>query len=324
LANPKTFEPKNEICKENHPIKRVGLAEDIVQLNELKAIVQAAGGGCNALEYAEPLLKKINRLEGAGGYETLLAQLQAAKEEGDFRGRVLEVNFANLFVEAGTQLQYGAKQGMLGDVDFCWCVGEYQIFIEMKLLGQDKKSKEAINQQLTDTGFYRMCVLDDTYDIARIQRDIFEKSSIKKFNPLARPNWINIVAVDVSELQLGTVDIGDCLLAAVGNEITAKYCHPICLRPAVVGVFESAGKALSPDQVEWVKYFHKFSNSGNSHPRDYIHGILFLFRHPEARAALNYDLSAEIAWNAELMNESCAKSIFGSLRKIVPAKKNRT
>ena len=291
-----------------------------MQLDELMAIVQAAGGGCNALEYAEPLLNKINRLKGAGGYETLLAQLQSAKEEGDFRGRVLEVNFANLFVESGTELQYGAKQGMSGDVDFCWQVGEYQIFLEMKLLGQDKKSREAINQQLADTGFYQLCVSDDSFDVARIQRDIFEKSSIKKFNPLPKPNRINIVAVDVSELQLSTIDIGDCLLAAVGNEITAKYCHPICLRPAVVGVFESAGKALSPDQVEWVKCFHNFSNSGVPHPRDYIHGVLFLFRHPEARAALSYDLSAEIVWNSALMNESCARSIFESFRQIVPAK----
>lgn len=294
-----------------------------MQLDELQATIKAAGGGCNALDYAEPLLKKINRLEGAGGYETLLAQLKSAKEEGDFRGRVLEVNFANLFVESGTPLQYGAKQGMLGDVDFCWHVDEYQIFIEMKLLGQDKKSREAINQQLEDTGFYRMCFSEDTVDVARIQRDIFEKSSIRKFHPLPLPNWINIVAVDVSELQLNTVDIADCLLAAAGNEITARYCHPLTLRPAVVGVFEGAGKALSPDQVEWVKCFHKFSSSGDPHPRDYIHGVLFLFRHPDARAALSYDLSAEIVWNPELMNEKCAKAIFGSLRQIVPATKNR-
>lgn len=295
-----------------------------MQLNELTAIIQAAGGGCWPLEYAETLLKKINRLEDAGGYETMLVQLRSAKEQGDFRGRVLEVNFAHLFVESGTGLQYGAKQGMLGDVDFCWYVHECQVFIEMKLLGQDKKSREAINQQLEDTGFYGICISDDTSDVARIQRDIFEKCSIKKFNPLPEPTWINLVAVDVSELQISTVDIGDCLLATVGNEITARYFHPICLRPAIVGVFESEGKALNPDQVEWVKRFHKVFSAGEPHPRDYIHGVLFLFRDPKERAALSYHLNAAVVWNPELIDENRVRKIVEPFHQIVPLKNKET
>ncbi len=289
-----------------------------MQLDELTSIIQAAGGGSGPLGYAKALLNKINRLEDAGGYESMLVQLRSAKEQGDFRGRVLEVNFAYLFFVAGIGLQYGAKQGMRGDVDFCWCVNGYQVFIEMKLLGQDKKSREAIKQQLEDTEFYEACISDDTADVARIQRDIFEKSSIKKFNPKPEPTWINLVAVDVCELQLGTVDIGDCLLATGGNEITSIYCHPACLRPAVVGVFERERKALKPDQVEWVKRFHKVLSAGEPHPSDYIHGVLFLFRDPEERAALSYQLNAEIVGNSGLIDEDCAKRIFEPFYEIVP------
>jgi hypothetical protein len=116
----------------------------------------------------------------------------------------LEVNFAHLFVIG---LQYGAKQGMSGDIDFCWLVNGHQVFIEMKLLGQHKQTKDEINRQLEAAGKFEICNSDDTKDVARIQRDIFEKSSTKKFNPKPQPTWINLVAVDVSELQLGTVDI---------------------------------------------------------------------------------------------------------------------
>jgi hypothetical protein len=40
---------------------------------ELKAIIQAAGGQCWALDYAGALLEKTNRLEAAGGYASLFA-----------------------------------------------------------------------------------------------------------------------------------------------------------------------------------------------------------------------------------------------------------
>lgn len=47
---------------------------------ELKAIIQAAGGKCWALEYVDALLEKINRLEAASKYASLFTQLRSAKE----------------------------------------------------------------------------------------------------------------------------------------------------------------------------------------------------------------------------------------------------
>ncbi len=288
-----------------------------MKLEELKTIIQNAGGKCWALGYAEELLEKTNRLEATGKYNALMQQFRSAREPGDFRGRVLEVNFADLFVQKGIELQYGAKQEMTGDIDFCWPFKGYQVFIEMKLLGQDQNTKKSIDQQLVATGSCATFITDDTRDVARIQRDIFQKSSTKKFNPELKPTRINLVAIDISELPLGTVDIADCLLAAGGNEIASRYCHSACLRPAIVGVFESKDKSLTAEQAEWVKCFHQTSDA-EPHPRDYIHGVLFLFRSPKDRAALSYQLSATVGWNPALVDAQTAAEFCKAFHQSMP------
>jgi hypothetical protein len=291
---------------------------------ELNKIIQAAGGAAGScLSNAGALLEKVTRLEAVGGYETLFTQLRSAKQSGDFRGRVLEVNFADLFVKKSTTLQYGAKQGMSGDVDFCWCVSCHQVFIEMKLLGQDLRTKEAANQQLEATGWCATHISDDTRDVARIQRDIFQKSSTKKFNANPESTWINLVAVDVSELQLGTIDIGDCLLAAGGNELVNMHCASGCQRPSVVGVFEPADKGLTAEQNDWVAKCHlSVLDAGDPHPRDYIHGVLFLFRNPAGTAALSYELSSVVVWNPVLIDATRAKQLLENFYQIVPQVKS--
>lgn len=287
-----------------------------MQLGELKTIIQASGGKCFTLEYAEALLEKVGRVEAADGYGALMKQLRSAKEQGDFRGRVLEVNFANIFLEKGIGLEYGAKQGMAGDIDFCWNLSGYRIFIEMKLLGEDRDTKKSINQQLQNVGFSSTMISDDTRDIARIQRDIAQKSTTRKFNPKPENGWINLVAVDVSELQLGTVDVGDCLLAALGNDAASKYYHPSRLRDGVVGVFERKEK-LSDAEKAWSDNFHAIWGA-NPHPRDYIHGALFLFRDPKELAALSYQLSAAVVWNTARIQDGTASKIGQHLHQIVP------
>lgn len=296
-----------------------------MELTELTTILQACGGGCWALEYAPAILEKINRLEAVGTEAQFFKQLRRAKNEGDLRGRMLEVNFSDLFAQKDIRLQYGAKQDMSGDIDFCWCVSGHQVFIEMKLLGQDKQTKEDVNQQLEASGCCTTIIStifsndspDDTRDVARIQRDIFQKSSTKKFKAKPESTWINLVAVDVSELQLGTIDIGDCLLAVGGNELASRYCHQACLRPEIVGVFERK-ETFTDKQVEWVKCFHKVLNAGEPHPRNYIHGVLFFFRDPKERAALSYQLSAAVVWNPALVDPQTGTEFCKSFHQIVP------
>lgn len=290
-----------------------------MEIDDLKRVIEAAGGSENALEYASGLLEKVNRLESTKAYEPLLEQFRAAREAGDFRGRVLEVNFADAFVSRHLNLRYGVKQGAKGDVDFCYVVNGYQIFIEMKLLGQDQATKNAINQQLDAIGLSSTIVTDDTRDIGRIQLDLLQKAATTKFNAKPEEKWINLVAVDVSELQLGMADICDCLLAAGGNTCAARWCEEPELRPNVVGVFERLEK-LSQLQEEWVSGLHKVPADA-PHPRDYIHGAMFLFRKPQETAALSYSLSSAIVWNPALVTEQVAKPIAHTFARVItPAK----
>lgn len=273
---------------------------------ELNNIIQNSGGKCWALGYAKALLEKINLLEENSCYKPLLKQLKTAREQGDFRGRVLEINLAYLFAKQGIPLQYGIKQGQSGDIDFCWCINNEKVFIEVKLLGRDQKTKTNARKQLEKSNFY-FTKRDDTKDIARVQRDIFEKSSTKKFNPNPDSTTINIIAIDVSELQLGTVDIHDCILATAGND----YVPCLYKRPQVVGIFEHTNKKLTDD------------SDTKHHPRDYIHGALFLFREPTETAALSYKLKGEVIWNQNLIDKDRAKPIFETFHKIVPRYLNK-
>jgi hypothetical protein len=301
--NGKSNEPEGERC---------------MDLDELREIIQAAGGGEDALAYAEALLVKVNRMEAQAQYAPLVNQLRSAREEGDFRGRVLEVNFADCFVRAGVSLEYGAKQGMAGDIDFVWQVDKYKLFIEMKLLGQDRMTRDEINQQLEGSGMSATFVNDDTRDVARLQSDLMQKSSTRKFNPTPPMNTVNFVAVEMSELQLGTVDICDCLLAAGGKTMAKQYCDPGSLREPVVGMFEE----LSQDQLtdgkrDWLARVQKLAESA-PHPRAYIHGVMFLFREPEERAALSYTLRAALVWNPALVDSEMAAKIANAFYAVIP------
>jgi len=289
-----------------------------MQLDELKEIIKAAGGGENALAYAKALLDKINRVESEKQYAGLLEQLCAAREQGDFRGRVLEVNFADCFLRKGFALDYGTKQGMPGDIDFGWNVEGHRVHIEMKLLGQDRATRDSINAQLDDKGTSATFVDDDTRDVARLQADLIQKASTRKFNPELSAGTINLVCIDVTELQLGTVDICDCLLAAGGNSLASRHCDPACLRDSIVGVFETiAPQKLSDAQKAWIAGVQKIPE-GAPHPRTYMHGALFLFREPQERAALSYDLRAAIVWNLGLVASDAAKKICAALHAAIP------
>jgi hypothetical protein len=288
-----------------------------MKLDELQAIIQAAGGGRNALAYADSLLTKINHVEGTGRYKSLVAQLSSAREAGDFRGRVLEINFAEAFVRKGIELTYGARQGMSGDIDLLWRLPPLDVFIEIKLLGQDRATKDRINQQLEEGGVSAVGVRDDTRDVARLELDILQKASTRKFNPHPQPAWINLVAIDVAELQLGAVDMADCLLAAGGNPLAAQYYDPACLRENVVGVFEPVGgRALTPSEQQWVAGVHELP-TGAPHPQTYLHGVIFLFREPKERAALAYELRSEIVWNPGLVTPDAARSIATAMRDVL-------
>lgn len=287
-------------------------------IEELTRVIESAGGSTSALAYADDLLGKLNRIEEAGRFAALLNQLRTAREAGDFRGRVLEINFADLFVQKGHDLIYGARQGMSGDVDFQWNVAGREVFIEMKLLGQDRDTRKEMNRQLEQLGVSALHVEDDVRDVVRLQRDIVQKSTPRKFNPSPKFGALNIVAVDVSELQLGTVDIADCLLAAGGNAVVSRHYDPAFCRKGVVGVFEPVSDSVTAEQASWIAEVHKVP-SGMWHPRRYIHAAMFLFREPQETAALSYDLTAVVVWNAALVDADVARTVGAALYGVIPA-----
>jgi hypothetical protein len=290
-----------------------------IDINTIRQAIKAAGGGEYAIEYAESLLAKFQKLEASPGCSVLLSQLLKAKDPGDFRGRVLEVNVAARFLENGILVDYAASQGMSGDIDLKFDINGSSVYLELKHLGLDAKSRACIAQQIKRYGFYSIVQNNDLDDVVRLQRDIVAKSSTKKFNPALAGEVINLVGIDVSELQLGTIDVCDCLLAAGGNRLVGAYYHAACLRPSVVGIFEDTeAKELSVDQKRWVSGVHKISKEV-PHPRHYIHGAVFLFRNPSETAALTYELRAALVWNENLISIEMAKPIQSLIREVLPS-----
>jgi hypothetical protein len=289
-----------------------------ISLAELQGAIQAAGGGATAVEYADPLLEKVHRLEATGRYHELMRQFRKVANEGDLRGRVLEINFADQLIPTYPALRYGVSQyGTTGDIDFALQIGDLDTFIEMKLLSQDRATRNSFNAQIANSGVASAHVLNDASDIARIQRDLIQKSSTKKFNPTPTPNRINLVAIDVAELQLGMADAGDCVLAAIGNSgLAAHEFEPNFMRPQVVGLFEQPTRPTA-EQQDWIGTIHALP-PGQPHPRDYIHGALFLFRRPKDTAALTYLLRCVVVWNRALMTKEIATQVGTVLHGAFP------
>jgi hypothetical protein len=73
---------------------------------------------------------------------------------------------------------------------------------------------------------------------------------------------------------------------------------------------------LSINQMNWLCRYQHLAE-GSPHPREYIHGIVFLFREPWDTAALSYDLSAFIVWNPALIAINVVEQIETQFRKVV-------
>ena len=292
-------------------------------LQELEGIITKSGGQGGAREYAAPLLAKIQRLEKRGTYGPLLKPIRTAADQADLRGRLLEVNLAFQFERANVHPEVGATQGGNGDIDFRFAVAPYDVFLETKLLREDDATRAAINAQLAASHIYQIAIEDDRGDIFRLQRDLIQKAKPAKFHTNPEDHWVNLIGVDVSELQLGMADVGDCLLAAGGNPVAAMYCHDSVLRRDVVGVFEERSATLTESQKLWAAEIDKLVTSG-VHPREYIHGAVFLFRTPKDTAALVYALSAVVVWNPALADHDMARMVEPVLHKIVSRVRDRS
>ena len=286
-------------------------------LSELQTIIMNAGGGEYALVYAEELLAKINNVASHQVPGNYWLQFTKAREAGDFRGRVLEINLVNYFALQNVPLEYEVKQqGASGDVDLKWRTNDVDVYIEVKLLRQDKKTKKRVDDQLECCGVFAENLEDDTSDVLRLQYDIIDKATLKKFVCPPLGDSINLIAIDVSELQLGTVDAPDCVLATLGPEEVGRYFGPACIRKKVLGLFECCPR---PSQADWTLLIDQ-KLAGKPHPKQYIHGVIFLFREPKDLGALSYNLAACIAWNASQIDDELRECINSEFHRIIPQK----
>lgn len=288
-----------------------------MRLSELQAIIRNAGGGEYALDYAEELLAKINNVAGHQVPANYWSQFTKAKEAGDFRGRVLEINLANYFALQKIPLEYGVKQHRTaGDIDLKWDANGVDVYIEVKHLGQDEKTKKSVTDQLKCRAFFAENIEDDTSGILRIQRTIIDKTCLTKFLYPPLQDVVNLLAIDVSELQLGMIDIADCVLATLGPDMVGRYFGAASVREKVLGLFEGCPK---PSQADWAVLIDQ-KLAGKPHPQKYIHGVIFLFREPKDLGVLNYNLEACIAWNAPLIDDGLRERINSEFHKIIPQK----
>jgi integrase len=290
-----------------------------ITLSELQRIIVQCGGQDYAREYAAPLLERIQVLEARRSYRAMLEPLRSAHDQADLRGRLLEVNLAYQFEAAGITPNIAAKQGGTGDIDFQFNIGPHALFVESKLLRQDDATAAQINAQLNTAGTYSVVRDSDS--------DLIQKANTKKFKARPDANWVNLVAVDVSETQLGTVDTYDCVLAAAGNAAVAALCAEgvtanFLRRNEVIGVFEESALTVTAGQKEWAAAIDQLV-TWEAHPRDYLHGALFLFRYPTDTAALVYDLRSVVVWNSRLIDRPVANEVEPVLYRIFPQSRPR-
>ena len=293
------------------------LKQSATTLPGLESVIARAGGQSYAQEFALALLTKIRVLEARGTYGALLKPILTAANQADLRGRLLEVNLACQFERAGISPEVAVKQAGTGDIDFQFSVGRHEVFLETKLLREDDATRADINAQLQVSNTFSVARSDDTKDIFRLQRDLIQKASTRKFSAHPKDRWVNLVGVDVSEIQLGAVDAGDCVLAAGGNPALSNF-DDFYRRPNVVGVFERPNSSsMTEEQREWDAALDALVESA-PHPRDYIHGAVFLFRSKKETAALVYDLKSIVVWNKNLVSRSLAHELEPAIHEIVP------
>ncbi len=286
-----------------------------MNLVQLETIIRQAGGRAFALDYAEALLAKVNRVANHQVPANYLTQFSRSGNEGDLRGRLLEINLINCFAESKVPLTYEVKQGNTsGDIDLLWGLGGINVYIEVKLLRVAQEIRSSFDAQLVASGISAGHVGDEIYDVMRLQYTLIDEATTVKFQYPPLANNINLIAIDVSELQLGTVDAADCILATLGSEQVSNYFSHFCARSEVLGLFEIESTL---EQSYWAHLINR-KIASSPHPRDYIHGVIFLFRDPKESAALSYSLRACIAWNTNLINKDLATQINTNFHKIVP------
>ena len=264
------------------------------------------------------LLSKLDLLEKTGRYNKLLANLFGANDKSNFTASVLEATIAYQFESAGLQLQYEIKQVAEDEssIDFCWKTASGKtVFIEVRLLQQDKATADSIAAQLNAQNRYAVLKNgeDEQQDVVRVQQVILEKVQKKDGTPTKfltmHQDAINLVAVDISSIILGMFDFDDCKLVTFGDPSVSAIN-----RRGVFGFFQEP-KPEYPARIQSLA-------QSFAHIRKTLHGILFLFRKPKTEL-FNYSIERFLAWNPSLIKEETAREICKELDAVLPLLKKK-
>jgi hypothetical protein len=258
------------------------------------------------------LLSKIAVLAAKGRYKRLLANIEGANDRSNLVASVLEATIAFQFESAGMELEYEIKQdpSHASSVDFRWNTESGEaVFIEVRLLQQDNSTTDLIGGQLRIGNVWSVGKDGEAEreDIVRVQQVILEKVQKKDGTPtkfLRNQGTINLVAIDISQIILGTFDHEDCLLVTRGDPAVP----PICQR-GIFGLFQDLLPGY-PDRIQALA-------ASYAHLKETLHGVLFLFKHPK-RESFNYSLEQFLVWNPSMMRDASAKEIFEQIRLVMP------
>ncbi len=269
-------------------------------------------------EQVSGLLSKLDLLEKSGRYGKLLASLKGANDKNNFTATVLEATIAFQFESAGIELQYEIRQDTEDEssIDFCWKTRSGKaVYIEVRLLQQDKATADSISSQLDARNVYTVSKDgdDERQDIVRVQKVILEKVQKKDGSPTkfltAHQDAVNLVAIDISQIILGAFDLDDCKLVTLGDPAV-----PDINRRGLFGLFQELEPAY-PALIQSLAQSH-------AHIKKTLHGVLFLFRLPKTEL---FDFTVErfLAWNPSLIKEDTAREICKEIEPALPLLRKR-
>ena len=270
----------------------------------LEAAIQASGGATQPDGQVEGLLAKLQFLEGTGRYGTLLKGIGAANNKSNFLALILEATFADQFERAGLTLGYEVKQlpGQTSSIDFSMKLPSGELaYFELRLLQQDAATTANIAKQLAKTGAFGVLKdgADEQAEVFKVQSTILGKVENKDGKAIkflkVDESTINIVAICISDILLGTADLYDCLLATYGDPEVPEHC-----RRQVFGMFQEA-------KAEYPAHIHQAAVRF-AHFRTTVHAVLFLFKPPNS-GVLDYRLQQVLVWNRGLIAAERAQPV---------------
>jgi hypothetical protein len=269
----------------------------------LHTLIKNCGGVEQSDDEVDPLLAKLNLLDQTGRYGPLLKQIAGANNKDNLRALVLEATFAYQFEAANIPLEYEIKQKAdeESSIDFGMRSMGTTVYFELRLLQEDKATRDYIAAELEKNGTFAVLKggEDEQKAVFKVQSVILSKVQTKDGNPTkffkVDPNTLNVVAICISDVLLGTADVWDCFLATYGDPEVPEVC-----RRQVLGLFQQVRDEYPAHIKEAAARF--------THFRGTVHAVLFLFRAQDA-GALDYSLEQVLVWNRALVAEEKANAV---------------